>query len=526
MEERIDPRLEKALARYQVISSYIADPPPWGERKKAREKLAAKIWRDHHGEPFTVSEETIRVWIRRYQQRSLEGLKDKLRPRRGMTALSPEIIDEACALKEEVPQRTIDKLIQIMEGLGKAEPDTVKRSTLHRALLARGLSRSPSVSDDKDLDRFEADAPNVIWQSDMLAGPWLPDPARPGKMRRTWLYAFLDDHSRLLLHGRFSFKGDLPALELVFRFALQKYGICTKVYYDNGQVYRSHHMKQIVATLGIHRIMFTQAYRPMGHGKIEAWNRFAKRNFIAEVSASKITTLTELNEAFVAWVAAEYNERVHGETGQTPLERWRAGLDEVRYADEEALRLAFLWTERRKADKSGVLSLHGVKYQVGPELAGRYVEVHYDPEDMLEVEIHLDGQLRERVRPFEVAPWRRPIPKSSGDRVDEKKEPVGDWLAHLVQQRRESNPLPEPDPRAWKTDAVARRIENTDAIVSLLVDRLDDGVVDEVEVRAWLARFGPLDASTAEQALDELVERVGTGLHHRFYLESLREVLS
>ncbi len=410
MNEELDPRLAKALDCYQVISSYIADPPPRGQRAARRKHLASKVWIGADGEPFQVSAETIRSWIRKYNRNKLEGLMDKSRPRRGVRALPEEVIDTACKLKKEVPQRTLDRLIQILEGLEMVEIGLVKRSTLHRALQARGLSRIPTIPDCEDLDRFEASAPNALWQSDMLAGPWLPDPARPGKMRRTWLYAFLDDYSRLIVAGRFSFKGDLPALELVLRRAVQKYGVCKRLYYDNAQVYRSGHMKQIAAALGIERIVYTQRYRPMGHGKIEAWNRLAKRSFIAEVAASKIATLTELNEAFTAWVSKEYNTGIHGETGQTPVDRWRTGIDSIRYADEEDIRVAFLWKERRKADKSGLLSLHGVKYQVGPELAGRYVDVLYDPQDMLEIEVQRDGRLQERVRPFEVAPWRRPRP--------------------------------------------------------------------------------------------------------------------
>ncbi|MEL6185079.1 MAG: hypothetical protein AAFU79_10680, partial [Myxococcota bacterium] len=40
----------------------------------------------------------------------------------------------------------------------------------------------------------------------------------------------------------FAFRERLPMLELVFRRSLQKYGILRRVYYDNGQVFRSHHI--------------------------------------------------------------------------------------------------------------------------------------------------------------------------------------------------------------------------------------------------------------------------------------------
>jgi transposase InsO family protein len=62
-------------------------------------------------------------------------------------------------------------------------------------------------------------------------------------------------------------------LELVFRRSVQKCGCPTRVYFDNGAVYRSHHIAHIVARLGIDGIVFAKVRRPMGHGKIEAFNR-------------------------------------------------------------------------------------------------------------------------------------------------------------------------------------------------------------------------------------------------------------
>src|SRR5262249_56884376 len=120
----------------------------------------------------------------------------------------------------------------------RAPLDAAPRPSITGAL---GAQAGPRASVE-DLDRFEAELPNDLWQSDMLCGPWLPDPDRPGKMRRAYLYAFLDDHSRLLLHGRFSFKGELPSLELVVRPSLQKYGLVLACYYDNGQGCRPPHI--------------------------------------------------------------------------------------------------------------------------------------------------------------------------------------------------------------------------------------------------------------------------------------------
>jgi putative transposase len=181
-------------------------------------------------------------------------------------AIPEEIIESACKLKLEVPERTIDRIISIMENMQMAPPGLVRRSTLHRALQARGLSaRKLRIPDDQDLDRWQADYANDLWQADMLQGPWLPDPNRPGKMRRTYLYAFIDDASRLIVCGRFFFKGDLPALELVLKRSLERYGKPARLYYDNAMVFKANHMRVLCAELGIHKPVYAKkisAYGP------------------------------------------------------------------------------------------------------------------------------------------------------------------------------------------------------------------------------------------------------------------------
>lgn len=378
------------------------------------------------------------------------------------------------------------------------------------------------MPDRHDLDRFEAYFQNDLWQSDMLQGPWLPDPDRPGKVRRAYLYAFLDDHSRLLLHGRFSFRENLPYLELVFRRSLQKWGVPRRVYYDNGQVYRSGHMKQIAAGLGIYRIAFTKPHRPMGHGKIEALNRYIRAAFLAELEASRITTLDELNEAFVAWADRDYNRRVHSETGETPLDRWRRGVEQVRYADDEQLRQAFLWKETRTADKAGVFSLLGVRYQVGPKLARRKLEVRFDPEALHEVEVWRGGEFRQRVKPLEVSAHRRPRAEEEQQHTGDN-PPVADYLGHLVEQHR-ADKITEPSPRELVEKAHAARERNALDIADLLADRLEHGVVDIAAVRDLVARFGPFDTELAELTLDQMLRQgAARDLHVSLYLDAIRE---
>jgi putative transposase len=526
-----DRRLKMALCRYQVISAYLAENPKRGRKRQLLQKLASRIWTGPEGQPLAVAPDTLRVWVRRFRHGGLEGLMDKARPQRGVGVLTPDPVALICQLKREVPERSVDRVISIAEQTGKIEKDTLKRSTVHRVVQRHDLSARRPQPERRDLDRFEADHPNDLWQSDMLAGPWLPDPQRPHKMRRAYLFAFLDDHSRLLLHERFSFKEDLPHLELVFRRAIQKWGVPKRLYYDNGQVYRADHMKVIVAALGIHRLIFTRAYRPMGHGKIEALNRFIRSAFIAELAASRIDTLDALNDAFNAWADLHYNRNVHSETGHTPLDRFQSGADRIAYAEEQALRQAFLWREIRTPDKTGVFSLFGTRYQVGPKLARRRIEVRFDPEALFEVEIWRNGVFCERARPLCIDAHRRPQlapstatePSRSSGTAEPKPSPTCDWLAHLVAQHRQRGTT-EPDVRAHVQAAHMRRRHENLAVIDLLQDRLLPDVVDVPTIEAYLDRFGPFDPAEATTALDTFIETCGQRDQHiTVYLDAIKK---
>jgi transposase InsO family protein len=504
----------KALLRYQIISAYLAQDPPRGQRRILLEKLAARSWMLETGEVFRVKAETLRYWLRRYRQGGFEALKDNPRPRGRNQAIPQEVIETACRLKREVPERTIERIIVIMESMQLAPPGLLRRSTLHRALKKRGLSeRKLRIADNKDLDRFQADYANDLWQSDMLKGPWLPDPGRPGKMRRAHLYAFLDDASRLLLYGRFFFKGDLPALELVFKRSLQRYGRPVRVYYDNAKVYRANHMRLICAELGIHRPIYTRPYRPMGHGKIEAFNRFCITNFIAEVKASAIRTLDQLNEAFLAWVDEEYNQRRHGALGTSPRQRWLKDASRIQYLDEEKIRVAFLWREIRRVDKTSVVSLFNRKYKVSAALSQKSVEIRYDPERLDRIEIYIDGSFRQRAKRLQIKPDRAPkelLPEPA--RVPEKPT---DYLGYLTQKRQSD------------ISEVAKFSKKTasKAFLNILKERIAPRVFDRAAAEAFYQTYGPFDTRQLEQCLDTLLCTLPSNLHISVYLQHVKDQL-
>jgi putative transposase len=156
--------------------------------------------------------------------------------------------------------------------------------------------------------------------------------------------------------------------------------------------------------------------------------------FLVEVGdGSKIASLAEMNRLFQAWTETAYHQAVHSETGEGPVARWaRATPAERAVPDPARLREAFLWSERRKATKTALVSLHGNSYQVDAWLAGKYVELVFDPFDLARVEVRAGGKPAGTAVPFTVGRHRHPKTRTRDDQRRDGPAPTGiDYLGAL-----------------------------------------------------------------------------------------------
>jgi putative transposase len=172
-----------------------------------------------------------------------------------------------------------------------------------------------------------------------------------------------------------------------------------------------------------------------------------REQFLIELAVpgalAKIATLAQLNELFTAWVETVYHQRVHSETGQTPLARFTA-TDPPVIPTPAALHEAFLWSERRLVAKTATVSLHGNTYEVDAALVGRRVELVFDPFDLSDLQVRYQG------RPMGVAVGhhigRHVHPGAKPETSPDPAPPTGiDYLA-LVRDRHTAT-LREPPPK-------------------------------------------------------------------------------
>jgi putative transposase len=413
-------RVERArrigLFRYMLIRE-AADPILSGrQRGKLVRALAAMTHTDPEGRSIRLSRWTLDRWVSEWQRAGFDALVPS--PRQSQPRTPAEVLELASALKKENPGRSAAQIRRILSAQHGWAPD---ERTLQRMFVRTGLNRvttgepvTPGV-----FGRFEADRPNEIWTGDALHGPRIDG-------RKTYLFAFIDDHSRAVVGHRWGFAEDTVRLAAALRPALAARGVPEHVYVDNGSAFVDSWLLRACAKLGI-KLVHSAPGRPQGRGKIERFFRTVGDGFVVEIAAGdgkpgrQIADLAEMNRLFTAWVENVYHRRVHSETGMAPLARWMTGAP-FAVPTPADLAEAFRWSEHRTVSKTALVSLHGNRYQVDPQLVGRRVELVFDPFDLTFLRVRLDGTDAGTALPFQIN--RHAHPKARPEVPAEQPKPT------------------------------------------------------------------------------------------------------
>jgi putative transposase len=376
-------RAERARAvglfRYSLIREAADRQLSTRQRGRLVRALAAREHLGPFGAPVRVSRATIDRWIRDWRRGGFDALVPS--PRRVSPRTPAEVLDLAVALKKEGPGRTAVQVAGILRQHGGWAPD---ERTLQRHFVRLELNTRPDGSPPRAFGRFEADAPNVRWTGDALHGPTVTG-------RKAILFAFLDDHSRLLPGYRWARREDTVRLEAALRAGLACRGIPASIYVDNGSAFVDKQLLRACASLGI-RLVHSRPGQPAGRGKIEKFFRTVREQFLVEIgSGRELADLVQLNTLFTAWVETVYHRRVHSETGQSPLQRWSV-IGAPALPSPAQLREAFLWAEHRTVTKTATVNLHANHYEVDAALVGRRVELVFDPFDLTQIEVRWQGR--------------------------------------------------------------------------------------------------------------------------------------
>jgi transposase InsO family protein len=392
-----DAKKTIAVFRFGVISDLVGGRKlNRGEKEFILREKASSRWEIPFSTRSHISRSTLLSWVRAYEKggRRLESLyPDERRDKGRSRVMDEEAIAALVALKKD--RMGVSLPVLLKEARTKGILPTrymVSYATIYRIFKQHGVSEADHVYPDRR--RFEAELPNDIWQSDCLHGPKV---LHEGRMKKTYLFAFVDDMSRLVPHGEFFLNERIECYIDALTKALAKRGLPRKLYVDNGPAFSTQVLRHACASLGI-ALVHSRPYQPEGRGKIERFFRTVRGQFLSGLPDG--LSLLELNKRLKDWID-EYHLREHGSTKEAPLSRYAKHLHCIREAPKDLMD-HFRKRVTRKVDKDRTVSLDGRLYEAPVEMIGKTVTLLYHESDPSRVELLLNGASHGMLVPLNV----------------------------------------------------------------------------------------------------------------------------
>ena len=288
---RVERARETGLFRYSLVQELLEPGLSLAERGWRAREMAARVHEGPGGRRVTVSYSTLTRWRRAYEEGGFDALVPS--PRQPAPRTPEEVLALAEALKREKPGRTaaqVRRVLQVTSGWAPSD------RTLQRLFERLELNRpAPGPEEEqRAFGRFECTRPNEMWTGDTLHGPVIGG-------AKSYLFAFVDDHSRAVMGARWAHHDDVVRMAAAFRPALQARGVPRACYLDNGSPFVDAWLLRGCAVLGV-KLIHSRPGKPEGRGKIERFFRTVRDQFLVEVGdGAGVADLAEMNRLFHAW---------------------------------------------------------------------------------------------------------------------------------------------------------------------------------------------------------------------------------
>jgi transposase InsO family protein len=272
---------------------------------------------------YGISRGHLHRLLRRYRDDGMEAVEPRSRrPRTSPHRTAEATRDRIVALRTELTARGLDAgPVTIAWHLEREGLPVASSSTIRRILHAAGLVvPEPRKRPRSSWIRFEAAAPNELWQSDFTH--W-----RLADGSEVEILNWLDDHSRYLLACTVFSRVAGDDVVATFTVAGDAHGWPAATLTDNGAVYTSRFtggrngFEYLLAYLGVRQKNGAPGH-PQTQGKIERFHQTLKRWLERQPAARTLAALQAQLDAF----RLAYNEqRPHRAIGRvTPGAAYRA----------------------------------------------------------------------------------------------------------------------------------------------------------------------------------------------------------
>lgn len=382
---------EMALFRFSLIAPVVAGTYQQASKIDYFRTAAAVEHNLPDGHTASFSPLTLKKWYQKYMEGGLEALIPKARIDLGTSrALSMDVCRQIVSYREKFPYITGKKIYEKLIEEGYLKESDASLDTVYRYLKTANLTKEGMS--EKECLAFEFEHANDCWQADTTVGPTI---MVDGKHKQTYLIAFIDDASRLLVHGEFFYSDNAVNMQTAFRKAILKFGCPRRLFVDNGCSYQNNQLNWICGELGIVKI-HSRPYHPRGKAKIERSHRTEKDRWMNCTDWNEFHSLEDVNDSYHDYLDREYNNHQHSSIGMTPRERYLKDFESIRFIEESIIDEGFLHRITRKVTPTATVSLFKTCYEVPQQYIGKTIHLRYRPEDMSEIYIY-DGDSRKRL---------------------------------------------------------------------------------------------------------------------------------
>ena len=243
-----------------------------------------------NGKVMIYNPKTLEKWEEYYRKKGMDGLMPRERSDSGQSRVLDEtVINEIYRLKEVFPRINATLIYTKLIEDGFINKHQVSLSSIQRFIKHNNL-KSALNPNQKDRKAFEEEYPCGMYQADTSYTCYINE---NGKVRRTYLIQIIDDQSRMIVGSRFFYNDNAYNFQQVLKDAISRYGICKKLYLDNGSTYSNEQLTLICGSLGIVKL-HTPVRDGASKAKVERSFRTLKDSWLNGFDSSAVSSLEEL----------------------------------------------------------------------------------------------------------------------------------------------------------------------------------------------------------------------------------------
>ena len=315
---------------------------------------------------FEISRKTGYKWLARVRAEGETGLADRSRRPRRSPRTTPRGLEEAVLQVREVhPAWGGRKLRVRLQAQGWTQVPAA--STITAILHRHGLIDPEESAKHQAWQRFEAPAPNDLWQMDFKGHFELA----PGRCHPLTV---LDDHSRYALGLEACADERRDTVQQRLTAIFRRYGLPRKMLMDNGPPWGAEGQADYTTLtvwllrLGV-RVSHSRPYHPQTMGKDERFHRTLKAELLQYCQG---LALVQCQPRFDAWRLTYNLERPHEALGMAvPASRYRESprsfperIPAIEYGPGDVV---------RKVYETGRISFHNRFFRLGKAFRGEAV---------------------------------------------------------------------------------------------------------------------------------------------------------